>query len=293
VWRTATPVRASRQRKKTNVAASRRVTVAIAQMASGPDKQQNIRRAVDLVQEAAQNGATLVALPETFDYRGDTSTISSIAEPLPGTALGPLMGLAAERGLWILAGSVHEQDADVSMPYNTSVLIDPRGRIAATYRKMHLFDITIGDRSVAESRHYTAGTEVVCAKAAGMKVGLTICYDIRFPELYRCLADLGAELVFIPSSFTTPTGEAHWEILVRARAIENQCFVVAPGQAGVGAGGIATYGNSMIVAPWGRVLARAPQEGEHVISAELDLRELADVRKRLPALRNRNLPASR
>ena len=273
--------------------ASRRVTVAIAQMASGPDKQQNIQRAVDLVKKATENGATLVALPETFDYRGDTSILSSIAEPLPGTALEPLMGLAAQREVWILAGSVHEQDAGASMPYNTSVLIDPRGRIAAAYRKIHLFDMTIGDRSVAESSHYTAGTDVVCAEASGMKVGLTICYDVRFPELYRRLADFGAELVFIPSSFTAPTGEAHWEILVRARAIENQCFIVAPGQTGMGAGGIATYGNSMIVDPWGRVLARAPQEGEHIISAELDLHELADVRKRLPALHNRRIPAFR
>ncbi len=293
MWCSVTPVRASLERKKTHVPASRRVTVAIAQMASGPDKQQNIQHAVDLVKKAADNGATLVALPETFDYRGDSSTFSSVAEPLPGTALEPLMRLAAQREIWILAGSVHEQNPDASLPYNTSVLIDPRGGIAAAYRKMHLFDITIGDRSVAESRHYTAGTDVVCAEAAGMNVGLTICYDIRFPELYRRLADFGADLVFIPSSFTAPTGEAHWEILVRARAIENQCFVVAPGQAGMGAGGIATYGNSMIVDPWGRVLARAPQEGEHVISAELDPGELAAVRKRLPALHNRKLPPIR
>jgi len=158
---------------------------------------------------------------------------------------------------------------------------------------MHLFDITIGDRSAAESSHYTAGTDAVCGEAAGMKVGLTICYDIRFPELYRRLADFGVDLVFIPSSFTALTGEAHWEILVRARAIENQCFVVAPGQAGIGTGGIATYGNSMIVDPWGRVLARAPQEGEHIISAELDPGELTDVRKLLPVLHNRKLPPFR
>ncbi len=275
------------------MAASRRVTVAIAQTASGPDKQQNIRHAVDLVKKAADNGATLIALPETFDYRGDMSALDNIAEPLPGTALEPLMRLAAEREVWILAGSVHEQDTTASMPYNTSVLIDPRGGIAAAYRKMHLFDATIGDKSVAESSYYTAGTDIVCAEAAGMEVGLTICYDIRFPELYRRLADFGVDLVFIPSSFTAPTGEAHWEILVRARAIENQCFVVAPGQAGIGAGGIPTYGNSMIVDPWGRVLARAPQEGEHIISAELDLDELAAVRKQLPALHNRKLPAIR
>ena len=263
------------------------INVAIAQTESGPDKQQNITRAVELVKQAADEGATVVALPETFDYRGEPSLIPSVAEPLPGSALLPLIALAAERRLWILAGSVHETNGSTSMPYNTSALIDPSGTIIAVYRKIHLFDITLGDRSVVESEHYMPGTEIVSSEAAGMKVGLTICYDIRFPELYRRMADLGADLIFIPSSFTATTGEAHWETLVRARAIENQCFVVAPGQAGIGGGGIPTYGNSMIVDPWGKVLARAPQSGEKIISAQLNLDELAEIRRRLPALHNR------
>ncbi len=275
------------------MATASRLRIAVAQTASGADKRHNVERAVVLVREAADTGAAIVALPETFDFRGDTAQLTDIAEPLPGSAISALMAVARERGLWILAGSVHERHPDGGMPYNTSVLITPAGDIAAVYRKIHLFDITIGARSVAESAHYSRGTEVVCVPAAGVQVGLSICYDIRFPELYRRFADAGADLVFIPSSFTAPTGEAHWEVLVRARAIENQCFVAAPGQAGVGAGGIPTYGNSMIVDPWGQVLARASGEGEQVIAATLDFEQMAAIRERLPALRNRKLPVVR
>ncbi|MCK9356541.1 MAG: carbon-nitrogen hydrolase family protein [Dehalococcoidia bacterium] len=269
------------------------IKIAIAQTASGADKLQNIARATALVREAADTGAAIVALPETFDFRGDSARLGEIAEPLPGTAIGALMVVARERGIWVLAGSVHERHPDGGRPYNTSVLITPTGDIAATYRKIHLFDITIGGKSVAESAHYTRGNEIVCATAAGVKVGLSICYDMRFPELYRRFADVATDLIFIPSSFTTPTGAAHWEVLIRARAIENQCFVAAPGQAGIGAGGIPTYGNSMVVDPWGRVLARAGDEGEQVISATLDFDEMAAIRERLPALHNRKLPVVR
>lgn len=273
--------------------ASTHLAVAVAQMASGPDKRDNISRAVSLATQAADTGASLIALPETFDYRGDTADLRCMAEPLPGSALEPLMSLAKERQVWILGGSVHETDSEGGMPFNTSTLIGPQGVIAASYRKIHLFDIAIGDRSVTESAKYQSGDKVVWADAAGIRVGLTICYDLRFPELYRSLADSGTDLVFVPSSFTAPTGEAHWEVLLRARAIENQCFVVAPAQAGIGAGGIPTYGNSMIVDPWGRVLVRASGEGEQIISAVLDLEEMARIRRNLPALHNRKLGAIR
>ena len=269
------------------------LVAAVIQMASGPDKRVNVARAVELTRRAADKGASVVALPETFDYRGDKGDLKEVAETLPGSALTPLMVVAKERQIWILAGSVHESDPAGGMPFNTSVLISPRGDLAATYRKTHLFDIAIGDRSVTESAKYQPGSEVVCVDAAGTRIGLTICYDMRFPELYRLLADAGADVVFIPSSFTAPTGEAHWEVLLRARAIENQCFVVAPGQAGIGAGGIATYGNSMIVDPWGRILARAGDEEEAVISAVLDFQEMEDIRRRLPALHNRKTSAIR
>jgi deaminated glutathione amidase len=269
------------------------LTVSVVQMESGPDKVHNVARAIALTSRAIDEGATLIALPETFDYRGSSSGMQAIAEALPGSTIGPLMALARQHRVWIVAGSVHESDAAGGMPYNTSVLIGPHGDIAAKYRKIHLFDIVIGDKSVTESSKYQRGDQVVVADAAGVRLGLTICYDLRFPELYRLLADAGAEVICIPSSFTAPTGEAHWEVLVRARAIENQCFVLAPGQAGVGAGGIATYGNSMIVDPWGRVLARASSQEEGVISATLDFDEMADIRRRLPALHNRKLAAIR
>lgn len=269
------------------------LAVAVVQMASGPDKRENVVRAVELIGHAADTGASVIALPETFDYRGDELDLKAIAEVLPGSALQPLMAVAKERRVWILAGSIHESDPAGGMPFNTSVLINPQGEMAAKYRKIHLFDIAIGDRSVTESAKYQRGSEVVYADVAGVRAGLTICYDLRFPEQYRLLADAGSDVVFIPSSFTAPTGEAHWEVLVRARAIENQCFVIAPGQAGIGAGGIATYGNSMIVDPWGRILARAPAEAETIISAVLDFDAMAGIRRRLPALDNRKSAAIR
>jgi len=269
------------------------LSVAVVQIASGPDKQANVARAVDLIRKAVRTGASLIALPETFDYRGDATDLRAVAEPLPGSALAPLMDVAREHSVWLLAGSVHEADAAGGRPYNTSVLIGKDGAIAARYRKVHLFDIVLGDRSVTESAKYQAGTDIACADVDGVKVGLSICYDLRFPELYRALADAGADVVCIPSSFTAPTGEAHWEVLLRARAIENQCFVIAPGQAGMGAGGIRTYGNSMIIDPWGRILARASAANEEIISAVLDFREMDAVRQRLPALHNRKCAAIR
>ena len=267
------------------------LTVSAVQMASGPDKEANIARAAELTRQAAASGARVIALPETFDYRGTGMDLAQVAEPLPGTALQPLMRIAREHSVWIVAGSVHESGGADKRPFNTSVLIDPQGKMAAVYRKIHLFDIVIGDRSVTESAKYQRGNQVICADVDGIRVGLSICYDLRFPEQYRLLAEAGVDVIFIPSSFTAPTGEAHWEVLVRARAIENQCFVVAPGQSGVGAGGIPTYGNSMIVDPWGRMLARAGMEPESIITATLDFAETAEIRRDLPALHNR-IPVS-
>lgn len=271
---------------------SNQFKVAIAQMASGADKADNIRRAIDLIGRAADEDARLIALPETFDYRGDSVDLEGIAEPLPGTALTPLQALAEEREVWILAGSVHERNPR-GKPFNTSVLIGPDGDIVAAYRKIHLFDITIDDQSVTESTKYAAGSEVVLAYAAGVRMGLSICYDIRFPELYREMAAAGVDLIFIPSSFTRMTGEAHWDVLVRARAIENLSFVVAPGQAGTGSGGIPTYGHSMVVDPWGRVLARASNEEGILVFADLDFDLVTEARQQLPALHNRKLPLIR
>ena len=263
--------------------------VAAVQLSSGADKGANIARAVELTKQAIAQGAQLIVLPETFDYRGDCADQDSMSEEIPGESLLPLIELAGQDGIWIVAGSIHEKDPGSAKPYNTSVLIDNRGRIAAKYRKIHLFDMSIGDRSISESSRYTPGKKGVVSSIDGIRIGLSICYDLRFPELYREYSANGVELITIPSSFTTPTGEAHWEVLVRARAIENQCFVIAPNQSGVGSGSIPTYGNSMIVDPWGRVLARASNQGEEVICADLDLGELSQVRESLPALQHRRL----
>ena len=264
-----------------------RLNVAIAQTASGPDIERNIQRACGMVEQAIKSGADLVALPETMDYRGDLKDLSSVANRLPGPALTPFLDLATAHNVWILAGSIHEANPDGGRPFNTSVLIGPQGTIVAAYRKLHLFDITIGDRSVTESAKYTRGSEIVTADIEGWTAGLSICYDIRFPELYRAFADAGATMIFAPSSFTAATGAAHWEVLLRARAVENQCFVIAPGQAGTGAGGIETYGNSMIVAPWGQVLARASREEETLVSAVLDKQDIMAAAQKLPVLHHR------
>lgn len=263
--------------------------VAAIQLSSGEDKKSNIERAVKLSEEAAGEGAQLIALPETFDYRGDSEKVSSIAEVLPGPAIRPLMVLARQRSVWVLAGSVHEKAPDVSRPFNCSVLISPDGGIAAKYRKIHLFDMWLEDSSVEESRYYGAGDRPVVSQVNGMRVGLSICYDVRFPELYRLYTREPVDLITIPSAFTAATGEAHWEVLVRARAIESQCFVLAPNQYRVDTADVPCYGNSMIVDPWGRVLARGSSDHEETLYADLDLAEIGRVRSRIPALQNRRL----
>jgi predicted amidohydrolase len=175
---------------------------------------------------------------------------------------------------------------------NTSLHIGPDGEIHATYRKIHLFDVTVGDVEYRESDSDEPGEAAVTSEAGdGTKLGLSVCYDVRFPELYRILALQGALVVTVPANFTRVTGEAHWELLLRARAVENQIFVVAPGQAGEHPPGKAAYGNSMIVDPWGEVLARAPGDGETFVAADLDFERLAEVRERLPSLANR-VPAA-
>jgi len=267
----------------------KRLKAAAVQLASDDNKERNVARAVKFVKQAISAGAELVVLPETFNYRGDAKDLAPIAEEIPGKSLLPLIDLAKKHSVWILAGSVYEKARNSTKPYNTSVLIDNSGDIVAKYRKIHRFDISIDGKEILESKRNLAGKEIVVAEIDGIKVGLSVCYDVRFPELYRKYSEKGVELICIPSSFTAPTGEAHWEVLVRARAIENQCFVIAPNQSGVGAGGVRTFGNSMIVDPWGRIMTRAAQDSEEVIYANLDLAELHETRKNLPALEHRRL----
>lgn len=262
---------------------------AAVQMLASPDKEANLQEAEAKVREAALRGAKVVALPEVFNWRGDKGEERARAEPLLGPTAERLARLARELGIYLLAGSFLEEIPGSPKAYNTSLFFDPRGDPIARYRKIHLFDVDI-ERGVStrESDTRAPGGEVVVARTEFCPMGLTICYDLRFPELYRALAAQGAELVFVPSAFTALTGEAHWETLLRARAIENQVYIVAPDQVGKNPKSFATYGNSMIVDPWGRVVARA-SDLPAVIVAEIDLDYLQKVRGELPALAHRRL----
>jgi deaminated glutathione amidase len=266
---------------------------AAVQLESTEDQARNLEVAARLVREAAADGAALVALPERLDIRGRNEAYEAGAEPLEsGRAVSWARELARELGIDLVAGSIAERREGHDKLSNTSVHAGPDGELKAVYRKIHMFDVVVGEIEYRESQLHEPAEEIVLSEAAdGTRLGLTICYDLRFPELYRILALRGARVVTIPSNFTKPTGQAHWEVLNRARAIENQVFVVAPGQAGPQRPEGESYGNSLIVDPWGEVLARAPDEGECFVSAELDLERQDQVRDRLPSLANR-IPAA-
>ncbi|HZP40675.1 MAG TPA: carbon-nitrogen hydrolase family protein [Candidatus Binatia bacterium] len=271
------------------MAAPERWLAAAVQMSSGRDRAANLRRAAALVAEAAARGARLVVLPEVFAWRGPREEEAAIAEPVPGPTTDAMAALAREHALWLCAGSLLERAADVPRPYNTSCVFDPAGRLVARYRKIHLFDVDLpGRATVRESAVRAPGAEVVTVATDLGTLGLSVCYDLRFPELYRRLVRAGAEVLLVPSAFTFPTGAAHWEVLCRARAIENQCWLVAPDQTGRSPHGFADWGDSLIVDPWGRVVARAG-EGEQVVLAEIDRAALARVRRELPALAHARL----
>jgi predicted amidohydrolase len=290
----------------------RNLRVALVQLAADHVLAANLDRAAQLVDRAGQTGAGLIALPEMFLYRGPVSGFRDSATELPGPLTEPFAGLARSLGAWILLGSLAERSGDPLRPYNTSVLLDPSGAIAATYRKRHLFDVAIDNGpSDRESSRITPGNLSVVAVLAGaarpetprraqtgpgeaqvaptdgeaVRLGLSICFDLRFPELYRELAAGGAQIIAVPANFTEATGRDHWEVLLRARAIENGAFVIAPAQCGVGAG-TATHGRSMVVDPWGIVLAQAP-DGPGIVVADLDLERVATVRRQLPTLPSR------
>jgi len=266
--------------------------VAVCQMNAGRDDLDgNVATAERLLHEAAAGGADLAALPEVFTFYGSASRAAELAQPVPGPITERLATIARDHGMWVLGGSIAERsDAHV---FNTSTLFDREGELVASYRKIHLFDVDIpGQPPLRESNLFTGGEQLVTRQTDFGRVGLSICYDLRFPELYRGLAALGAELLTIPSAFTAVTGEAHWEVLLRARAIEDQCVVIAPAQWGSWGppeDGRRTYGNSMVVDAWGRVLARAGDEGDGVTFAEVDTDEIRRVRRSLPALSHRRL----
>jgi predicted amidohydrolase len=263
---------------------------AAVQLNSNADRDRNLARAEALVRAAAADGATLVALPERFDLRGEPGDYERGAESLEhGRAAAWASGIARELGIDLIAGSTSERRDGHGKLSNTSLHVGPDGELRGVYRKVHLFDVTVGDTQYRESDSDEPGDELVVSEAAdGTRLGLSICYDVRFPELYRILALKGALVIAVPANFTRTTGEAHWELLLRARAVENQAFVVAPAQAGEYPPGQPAYGNSMIVDPWGEVLARAPGGDEETfVAADLDFARLAEVREKLPSLQNR------
>lgn len=300
------------------------VRAAVLQMNTTEDVAANVATALRLVEEGAVRGARLLVLPEKFHYLGDPGGVAGVQESLAGPLLARMGESAARHQLYLVAGSIWEAVPGDPRTYNTTVLFGPDGRRLAAYRKLHMFDVEVGGQSYRESDTCLAGDEVVAVSLpsdwagavvgaappavgavvgaapsaaagmsgsvaggpAGVTLGLTICYDLRFPELYRALADLGALIVTVPAAFTMATGRDHWHVLVRSRAIENQTYMVAANQTGRHGPGLESYGRSVIVDPWGVVLAQAP-DGEGVAVADLDLGRLERIRTALPALQNR------
>jgi deaminated glutathione amidase len=257
---------------------------AVIQLNSTQDKARNLESAERLVRAAAADGAELVALPEKWNLLAGGEELLAGAEPLDGPTLSAARAWAGELGIHLLAGSISEHGDEKA--FNTSVLIGPGGEDLAVYRKIHMFDVDVGGVAYRESDHEEPGAEIVTAALGETIVGLSVCYDLRFPELYRILAVRGARLLTVPSAFTATTGRDHWEVLLRARAIENQAFVLAPNQVGEAPPHFSSYGHSAIVDPWGTLLALAPDE-ECFVAADLDFAAQEEVRESLPSLANR------
>lgn len=261
-------------------------TVAALQMTAGDDKSRNLATAARLVEEAARRGAVFAALPELFNCLGEPETIVAQAESIPGPTSQAMSNLAAQFKITLLAGSIAERAAKDEV-YNASLLFGPDGRQLACYRKIHLFDIDLPGRiTFAESEFLGRGSRLLVTETPVGRLGQATCYDLRFPELFRGLVDRGAELFVVPAAFTLPTGRDHWEVLLRARAIENQVYVIAPNQFGRHTAKLTTFGRSVIVDPWGTVLATAP-DGEGVITAVVQRERQAEIRATLPALTHR------
>jgi deaminated glutathione amidase len=271
--------------------ARRDVRAAAVQLNSGTDKARNLAAADRLTRAAAADGAELVVLPEKFNLLAVEDELRGGAEPLDGPTVGWARETARELGIDLVAGSFAERRAERERLSNTSVHIGPDGELRAVYRKIHMFDVTVEGVEYRESATEEPGGEIVVSEAGGVPLGLSVCFDLRFPELFRILAVRGARVIAVPSAFTRPTGEAHWELLLRARAVENQAFVVAADQVGEWQPGKESHGGSMIVDPWGEVLARAPDSraggGETFVCADLDFARQDEVRERLPSLAGR------
>ena len=262
-------------------------------MTSGTDKAANLETAERLVAEAAATGADLVALPEKWNVIGNPEVLHAAAETVDdGESVAAMRAWAKQHGISLVGGSITERREGRDKLSNTSLVFDPDGELVATYRKIHLFDVDVGGHVYRESEAEEPGDETVVVAIEGWPVGLTVCYDVRFPELYRILALQGALLATVPAHFTLYTGKDHWHLLLRARAVENGFYVAAPAQIGITGIGRPSYGRSLIVDPWGTVIAQAPDE-ETVITADLDQSRVEDVRGQIPSLANRQPDAYR
>jgi predicted amidohydrolase len=267
--------------------------VAAVQLNSGADRAANLDAAERLTRAAAADGASLIVLPEKWTAMGREADLRAAAEPLEGPTIAWARELARELAVDLVAGSMLERVEGQEKLANTCVHLDAQGEIRAVYRKVHMFDVEVGGHTYRESELEEPGDEIVLSRAGGgEELGLSICYDLRFPELYRILAVLGARILLVPAAFTLATTRDHWEVLLRARAIENQAFVIAANQVGAHPGGQESGGRSMIVDPWGVVLAQARDAAGHIV-AELDLEQQRQTRTRLPSLANRRPSAYR
>ncbi len=265
--------------------------VAVVQLNSQDNVAANLARARHWIAQASAAGAKVVVLPENFAFMGEEAAKREIAERIDRAHPGPIVSALAEaavaHGVWVIGGGMPEKNDDPARPYNTSIVVDPTGAVARTYRKVHLFDVALTDGTNAcETASTTPGSEAVTADVLGVRVGLSICYDLRFPELFRRLVDQGARVVTVPAAFTLTTGKDHWHALLRARAIENQVYVLAPGQHGKHPRGRQTYGKSVVIDPWGEVVAQC-SEGEGFAVARLDFEYQDRVRSSLPSLLHR------
>jgi deaminated glutathione amidase len=270
----------------------RRLDVAVVQLSSQSDVGENLAQCEHWVAAAAARGAELVVLPENFAFMGEEAERAALAESLSdptGPILRTLAELARRHRVHLVAGGMPERSGDPARPFNTNVAVDPSGAVTASYRKIHLFDVDLADgTTLRESASTMPGVAPCVVSLGGFGVGLSICYDVRFPELYRTLAATGAELVLVPAAFTLHTGKDHWHVLLRARAIESQCYVAAAAQWGKHPRGRTTYGHALIVDPWGTVIAEVP-DGPGFAVATIEARRIQSVRESLPSLRHRRL----
>lgn len=259
---------------------------AVVQLDTQNDKMENLRKIEAAVDEAAAGGARLISFPEDMNLLGRNVGEGGGAEPADGLTVRTLAQKCREKGVYVHIGGIHRLIEGDSRCYNMSLLLSPQGEILAEYHKLHLFDVTLADgRAIRESDRICPGQEIVTADTELGCLGFSVCYDLRFPELYRLLALRGAQVLLVPADFTHETGQAHWEVLLRARAVENGCYVIAAGQCGEKRN-YRAWGHSMIVDPWGKILAQAGEE-PGILYAEIDLDRVDKVRGKIPALQNR------